>query len=63
MHRAPALSGVYEGDGTAMQQREAPRQQSLTVEKLGRLARRDLEDEAQRVAKLRGTAEVALVLA
>jgi hypothetical protein len=34
----------------------------LTVEKLGRLRRADLEDEAQRVAALRGAAEVRLVL-
>lgn len=34
----------------------------LTVETLGRLARGDLEEEAQRVAKLRGVAEAALVL-
>ena len=35
----------------------------LTIEKVGRLARRDLEDEAQRVARLRGAAEAVLVLA
>jgi uncharacterized protein YjiS (DUF1127 family) len=35
----------------------------LTVEKLGRLSRRDLEEEAERVAELRGAAEAALVLA
>jgi hypothetical protein len=35
----------------------------LTVEKLGRLARGDLEDEARRVAELRGSADVALVFA
>ena len=35
----------------------------LTVEKLGRLARGDLEEEAQRVAELRGAADVALILA
>lgn len=35
----------------------------LTVEKLGRLTRRDLEEEAQRVAELRGASEAALVLA
>jgi Winged helix DNA-binding domain len=34
----------------------------LTVEKLGRLAREDLEQEAQRVAELRGAAEAAVVL-
>jgi hypothetical protein len=35
----------------------------LTVEKLGRIARGDLEEEARRVAELRGAADVALVLA
>ena len=35
----------------------------LTVEKLGRLRRGDLEEEAQRVAELRGSAEAAVVLA
>ena len=35
----------------------------LSVEKIGRLARGDLEEEAQRVATLRRAAEVALVLA
>lgn len=34
----------------------------ITVEKLGRIARRDLETEAQRVADLRGASEVALAL-
>ncbi|MDQ3648550.1 MAG: winged helix DNA-binding domain-containing protein [Actinomycetota bacterium] len=34
----------------------------LTVEKLGRLTRRDLEEEAKRVADLRGASEAALVL-
>ena len=35
----------------------------FTVEKLGRVRRGDLEDEAQRVAELRGAAEAAVVLA
>jgi Winged helix DNA-binding domain len=34
----------------------------ITVEKIGRLARRDLEEEAQRVAELRGAGEATLVL-
>ena len=34
----------------------------ITVEKLGRLARGDLEEEAQRLAELRGATEAALVL-
>ena len=39
------------------------RKVELAVEALGRLARRDLEEEAQRVAELRGAAEAAVVLA
>jgi hypothetical protein len=39
------------------------RKAELTVEKLGRLARADLEDEAQRVAELRGASEAAVVIA
>ena len=35
----------------------------IAVEKLGRLARADLEQEAQRVAELRGAAEAVVVLA
>ena len=35
----------------------------LTVEKIGRLARRDLETEAERVAAVRGAADVTLTLA
>ena len=39
------------------------RKAELTVDKLGRLPRADLEEEAQRVAELRGAAEAAVVLA
>jgi Winged helix DNA-binding domain len=39
------------------------RRTELTVEPLGRLARGDLEDEAQRVAQLRGAAECTVILA
>ena len=39
------------------------RKAELTVEKLGRLTRGELEEEAGRVAELRGASEVALVLA
>jgi hypothetical protein len=39
------------------------RKAELTVEALGRLPRGDLEDEAQRVAELRGAADAAVVLA
>ena len=35
----------------------------LTVEALGRLRRRDLEQEARRLAELRGAADAALVIA
>jgi Winged helix DNA-binding domain len=37
------------------------RKAEITVEKLGRFARADLEEEAQRVAELRGASEAALV--
>ena len=39
------------------------RKAEVTVEKLGRLRRGDLEEQAQRVAQLRGASEAALVLA
>jgi Winged helix DNA-binding domain len=39
------------------------RKAEITVEKLDRLARGDLEDEAERVAQLRGAVEAALVIA
>jgi hypothetical protein len=39
------------------------RNAEVTVEKLGRLPRGELEEEARRVAELRGAAEAALVLA
>jgi hypothetical protein len=39
------------------------RKAEITVEALGRLSREELEEEAQRVAELRGAAEAALVLA
>jgi hypothetical protein len=35
----------------------------ITVEKLGRLSRGELEEEALRMAELRGTAEAAIVFA
>jgi Winged helix DNA-binding domain len=39
------------------------RKAEITVETLGRLPRKDLEEQAQRVAELRGAAEAALVVA
>ena len=39
------------------------RKAEITVEKLGRLPRGDLDEEAQRIAELRGAAEAAVVLA
>jgi hypothetical protein len=38
------------------------RKAQISVEKLGRLARRDLEGEAQRIAELRGASEAILVV-
>ena len=34
----------------------------ISVEKLGRIAERDLESEAERIAELRGAAEAVLVV-
>ena len=39
------------------------RRAEITVEKLGRLSPRDLEEEAQRVAGVRGAAEAAIAIA
>jgi hypothetical protein len=39
------------------------RRAEVTVEKLGRLSRAELEEEAARVAELRGAADVTVVLA
>jgi DNA glycosylase AlkZ-like len=39
------------------------RKTELTVEKIGRVARADLEDEAERIAALRGSADLALEVA
>jgi hypothetical protein len=38
------------------------RKTELTIERLGRLSRAEVEDEARRVAELRGSADLALVL-
>lgn len=38
------------------------RKAEITVDKLGRIARRDFEGEAQRVADLRGASEAVLAL-
>jgi hypothetical protein len=39
------------------------RKAEITIEKLDRLARADLEEEANRIAQLRGASEAALVFA
>jgi hypothetical protein len=38
------------------------RKTQLTVEKLGRIARAELDEEAQRIGDLRGASEVVLVV-
>ena len=38
------------------------RKAEITVERLGRVARADLEEEAQRIADLRGASEAILVV-
>ena len=37
------------------------RKAEITVEKLGRIARKDLVDEAQRIADLRGASDAILI--
>jgi hypothetical protein len=54
--RAGRLAGLWRA-------RLKGRKAELTVEPLGRLARADLDEEARRVAELRGAADIALVLA
>jgi hypothetical protein len=66
LFRPVASPGAVLSDGrlTALWRVKARgRKAELTVEKLGRLPRADLEEQAQRVAELRGAAEVALFLA
>lgn len=65
LFRPVASPGAVLGDGRLTglwRVKSKGRKAELTVEKLGRLRRRDLEEEAQRVAELRGAAEAALVL-
>jgi hypothetical protein len=50
------LAGLWRAKATG-------RRTEITVEKLGRFRRADVEAEAQRVAELRGAAEATLVLA
>lgn len=38
------------------------RKAEITVQRLGRLARRDLEEEAQRISDLRGASEAILIV-
>jgi hypothetical protein len=49
------LAGLWRGKAKG-------KKTEITVEKLGRLARGDVEEEAQRVARVRGAAEAVLVL-
>jgi hypothetical protein len=66
LFRPVASPGVVLRDGRLAglwRVRAKGRKAELSVEKLGRLARRELEEEAQRVARLRGATEAAIVLA
>ncbi len=66
LFRPVASPGAVLKDGRLMglwRVKAKGRKAELTVEKLGRLRRADLQEEAQRVAALRGAAEAALVLA
>ena len=49
------LAGLWRGKGKG-------RKVEITVEKLGRVGRKDLEEEAQRVADLRSASELLLVV-
>jgi hypothetical protein len=66
LFRPVASPGAVLADGrlTGLWRAETKgRKATLTVEKLGRLGRADLEEEAQRIGQLRGTAEAVVVLA
>ena len=53
--RGRRLVGLWQAKATG-------RKTELTVEKLGRIARKDLEGPAARVAEVRGSTDVALVV-
>jgi hypothetical protein len=66
MFRPVASPGAVLSDGRLVglwRARTKGRKVEITVEKLGRLSRGDLEEQAQRVADLRGAAEPEIVLA
>jgi hypothetical protein len=66
LFRPVASPGVVLSDGRLAglwRVRLKARKAELTIERLGRLARVGLEEEARRVAELRGAADVSLVLA
>jgi hypothetical protein len=66
LFRPVASPGIVLRDGRLAglwRARAEGRKTEIAVEKLGRLARADLDDEAQRVAALRGSAEVVLTVA
>jgi hypothetical protein len=65
LFRAVGSPGVVLEDGRLVGSWKATRKGrklELTVRRLGRVARADLEEEAARVAALRGAADVAVVL-
>ena len=66
LFRPVASPGAVLRDGRLVglwRARAKGRRTELSVEKLGRVARGDLEDEAQRVAALRGSSEAAVAIA
>jgi hypothetical protein len=66
LFRPVASPGAVLRDGRLVglwRARAKGRRTELSVEKLGRVARGDLEDDAQRVAALRGSSEAAVVVA
>jgi Winged helix DNA-binding domain len=66
MFRPVASPGAVLEDGRLVglwKAKAKGRKSEITVEKLGRFARADIEEEAQRLARLRGAAEAVVVLA
>ena len=66
LFRPVASPGAVLRDGRLVglwRARAKGRRTELSVEQLGRLARGELEDEAERIAELRGSSEAAVVIA
>jgi len=60
--RAPARCSRTAGSSVLWRVKAKGKKAEITVEKLGRLARAEVEPEVQRIADLRGAAQATLVL-